>query len=362
MIPIIDSHLDLAWNALSWNRDLTEPLDVLRQRESGMSDDPARGRATVCLPEMRRGQVRVCLATILVRAKREVQPARGHLRINLDFGTQTIACATARGQLEYYRLLQEQGHIAILRSSSELARFWDGAPETAEAERPVGVVIAMEGADPIVAPAQLERWADDGLRVVGLSHYGKSAYGVGTGEDGLLTPAGIELLREIRRLGLILDLTHSADASFFQAADVFDGPVMASHNNCRALTSGDRQFSDEQLRLIIARGGVIGTVLDEWQLHTGWQRGVTDRTVLTLEAVVDHIDHVCQLAGNARHAAIGSDLDGGFGTEQCPVGLESIADLQKLAGILSSRGYSPEEVEQIFHGNWLRFLKQHLKG
>src|SRR5688572_13509394 len=188
MIPIIDSHLDLAWNALSWNRDLTEPLDVLRRRESGMSDDPARGRATVCLPEMRRGQVRACLATILVRAKRDVQPARGHLRISLDFGTQTIACATARGQLEYYRLLQEQGHIAILRSSSELARFWDGAPPIAEAERPVGVVIAMEGADPIMSPAQLEQWFDDGLRVVGISHYGRSAYGVGTGDDGPLTP------------------------------------------------------------------------------------------------------------------------------------------------------------------------------
>ncbi len=360
MIPIIDSHLDLAWNALSWNRDLTEPIDQLRQRERGMSDDLGRGNATVCLPEMRRGQIRVCLATILVRAKREVQPERGHLRINLDFGNQTIACATARGQLAYYRLLEEQGHAAILRSATELTHFWDNAPRIPEVSRPIGIVIAMEGADPVVTPSQLQRWFDDGLRVLGISHYGRSAYGVGTGDDGPLTPAGVELLREMRRLGMILDLTHSADTSFFQAAELFDGPVMASHTNCRALTTGDRQFSDDQLRLIVERDGVIGAVLDSWQLHTGWQRGVTDRKVVTLDAVVDHIDHVCQLAGNANHAAIGSDLDGGFGTEQCPIGLETIADLQKLAGLLSARGYSTPDIELIFHGNWLRFLKQHL--
>jgi membrane dipeptidase len=362
MIPIIDSHLDLSWNALSWNRDLTEPLETLRQREAQMTDDPARGRATVCLPEMRRGRIVLCLATLLCRAKREVHPQRGHLRIDLDFGTKQIACATARGQLEYYRLLEEQREVTIIRDAAALERHWKTTIGTAGDRMPIGIVIAMEGADPIVTPAQTQRWFEDGLRVLGLAHYGRGAYAVGTGDSGPLTPAGFELLREMDRLGIILDLTHSSDPSFFQAIERFRGPVLASHNNCRALIGGDRQFSDEQLRLIVARGGVIGAVLDEWQLHPSWQRGKTDRNLLTLDAVVDHIDHVCQLAGNARHAAIGSDLDGGFGTEQCPAGLESIADLQKLAPSLASRGYSQDDINLIFHGNWLRFFREHLKG
>jgi membrane dipeptidase len=327
-----------------------------------MADDPARGRATVNLPEMRRGGVWACLGTILVRAKRDVQPERGHLRIDLDFGSQTIACAVARGQLAYYRLLEGQGQVRLLRGAAELERHWADVTASPRDDAPVGIVLAMEGADPIVTPDQAEQWFADGLRVVGLAHYGPSAYGVGTGADGPLTRAGVELLKQMRRLGIILDLTHSADTTFFQAMDRFDGPVLASHNNCRALVPFDRQFSDEQIRLIIERGGVIGAVLDEWQLRVGWERGKTDRNLVTLEAVADNIDHVCQLAGNARHAAIGSDLDGGFGTEQSPAGVESIADLQKLAAVLAARGYAEADVAGIFHGNWLRFFRAHLKG
>ena len=170
------------------------------------------------------------------------------------------------------------------------------------------------------------------------------------------------MLRAMSGLGMILDLTHCSDESFYQAIDAFDGPVLASHNNCRALVPGDRQFTDEQIRLIIERGGVIGTALDCWMLRADWARGTSDRNLVSLDGVADHIDHVCQLAGNARHAAIGSDLDGGFGTEQTPAGVESIADLQKLAPILASRGYSSNDAAAIFHGNWLRFFRQHLKG
>jgi membrane dipeptidase len=351
-IPIFDGHLDLAWNALSWNRDLTEPLEALRRREAHMTDHAARGHATVSLPEMRRGGVVVCLATVLARANRDAQPARGHLRRDLDFANQSLACATARGQLQYYQLLEEQGHARMIRDSRQLS--------LGNVDEKVGIILAMEGADPIISPAQTERWFADGLRVVGLAHYGRSAYAVGTGDDGPLTSAGVELLREVRRLGMILDLTHCSDTSFSQAIDRFDGPVLASHNNCRALVPGQRQFSDEQIGLIISRGGVIGAALDNWMLHPGYERGKTLRELVPLDRVVDHIDRICQLAGNANHAAIGSDLDGGFGTEQCPAGLDSIADLQKLAPILASRGYSQSDIELISHGNWLRFFRQHL--
>jgi membrane dipeptidase len=72
--------------------------------------------------------------------------------------------------------------------------------------------------------------------------------------------------------------------------------------------------------------------------------------------MVDHIDHVCQLAGNARHSGVGTDLDGGFGREQSPQDLDTIADLQRLPDLLSRRGYSPQDIELILHGNWIRFL------
>jgi membrane dipeptidase len=159
---------------------------------------------------------------------------------------------------------------------------------------------------------------------------------------------------------MILDATHLSDPSFFEALELFDGPVLASHQNARALVPGDRQFSDEQLKLLIARDAVIGAAFDAWMLYPGWERGKTSPEVVSLEAVADHIAHVCDLAGNARHAAIGTDLDGGFGTEQTARDLDTIADVHKLAGILAGRGYSDEDLDLIFHGNWLRFFRRAL--
>ncbi|MCB0016103.1 MAG: membrane dipeptidase, partial [Anaerolineales bacterium] len=154
--------------------------------------------------------------------------------------------------------------------------------------------------------------------------------------------------------------THLSEKGFFQALDHFDGPVLASHNNCRALVPGDRQFSDEQIRRLLERDAVIGVAFDAWMLHPGWKRGVTDRNVVDISAAVDHIDHICQLAGDCAHAAIGSDLDGGFGTEQTPKGLDRIGDLHKLIPTLRERGYSEQDVDSIFHGNWLRYFQKHL--
>src|SRR5256885_4224083 len=117
---IIDSHLDLAWNALQWNRDLTEPLEQLNAREAAMTDRHSRGRATVSLPELRKGGLAVVLATILARAKREVMPTEGFNRINVDFATQEIASAQGQGQLAYYRLLERRHEIRMIRTAGEL--------------------------------------------------------------------------------------------------------------------------------------------------------------------------------------------------------------------------------------------------
>jgi membrane dipeptidase len=352
--PIFDAHLDLAWCAVSFNRDLTRSVEEIRRSEEGMTDEKARGRNTVSLPELRRAGVRVCVATLLARGGPAQEPRAGFKRTDLDFATPSIAYAAAHGQLAYYRLLESQGHIRMLRTARELDEYWK------RNDRPLGVILSMEGTDPIVTPAQLRQWRDAGLRAAGLAHYGRGQHAYGTGVCGPLSDAGVALLGEFEHLGMILDVTHLCDQSMAQALDSFGGRVLASHHNCRALVPGDRQLADEQIKGLIARDAVIGVALDAWMLHPNWVRGQTKPEVVGLTAVADHIDHVCQIAGSARHSGIGSDLDGGFGKEQTPRDLDTIADLQKLAEILSDRGYGDADIDGIFHGNWLRFFGEAL--
>ncbi len=361
---LFDAHLDLAWNALSFDRDLTEPIEQINAREHGMTDSPARGNATVSLGEMRRGLVAVCLATTLAHARPDIRPIDGHKRISLEFRSPTAAYAIAQGQLAYYQLLQESGHVAILSSREQLQSHWkrwaSDPTAAADGRALIGMILAMEGADAIVTPSQAESWFRDGVRVVGPVHYGHNQYAVGTGESGPLTREGVELVRELDRLKFILDVTHLSDPSFFQAVDVFTGPVIASHQNCRALVPGDRQFSDEQLRLLIERDAVIGAAFDNWMIAPSWKTGQSSREEARLERIADHIDHICQMAGSHRNVAIGTDLDGGYGSEQSPPEIETIADVQKFTHTLACRGYWPAAVDDIFHGNWLRFFSEHL--
>jgi membrane dipeptidase len=350
---IIDSHLDLAWNALQWNRNLQESVYTIRQQESHLAD-PGRGQGTVALPEMRVGRVAVCFATLLARSTGRVEP-------NIDYSSPSQAYAVAQGQLVYYHALTESGEARVIKNLTELnshIREWEQwESDTQKAQPPLGLIISMESADPILKPEQLAAWKEAGLRLIGPAHYGPGRYAGGTSTELGLTPDGVALLREMERLGIILDLTHLSDEAFWQAFDHFGGPVIASHNNCRALVPHQRQFDDKQIKMIIAREGVIGTALDNWMLISGWVRGANNNQPATLEHVANHIDHVCQLAGNADHAAIGSDLDGGFGREQSPGDLETIADLQKLGEVLTKRGYSTASIFSIMHGNWLRLLR-----
>ena len=354
---IIDGHVDLALFALGHNRDLTETAEQINQREEGMTDTHDRGCAAMSLPEMRRGGVAVCQSTVAVRANRQVQPRAGFRRVDLDFATQTMAYAYAQAQLAYYRVMQEQGEVQLIRTAGELEAHWQHWQQGRAGSLPIGIIVSMECADPIVEPAQAQSWYEDGVRSVSLAHFGQSHYAYGTGTSGPLSPRGVELLGEFERIGMILDLTHTSDPSFYQALDCFGGPVLASHNNCRALVPGDRQFSDEQIQLLIQRNAVIGASLDAWMLVPGWVLGESVADELGLEAMVDHIDHVCQLAGNTRHAAIGTDTGG---TNHMPADFKTSADLQKLEAILEQRGYSDEDMDNIFHLNWLRFLRQWL--
>jgi membrane dipeptidase len=362
MKPLLfDSHLDLAWNALSWKRDLRLELAELNAVDRRLEDHPARGRATVSLPELRRAQVAVCLATLMGRVPYG-SSAQAHSG-SLDFPAHENTYAFAYGQLAYYQILIERQELVMLTNRELLTQHWQRWQSSSESERqqlPIGFVLAMEGADAIYEPAAAERWFDAGLRCASLVHYGSSKYASGTGDEGPLTAAGRELLDEFTRLGMVLDVTHLCDQSFFETLDYYSGPLLASHQNCRALVPGQRQFSDEQIRRLLERDGILGVAFDAWMMYPGWERGVTNRQVVRIDAILDHVDHICQLAGNDRHVAIGSDLDGGFGTEQTPTGLDTIADLQQLAQGLADRGYGEDSVRRIFGENWRSFFQQHL--
>ncbi len=352
---MIDSHLDLAWNALYFNRDLLATVADLRQSEQGMTDELARGLNTVTFPELRRARMAVCVATLMGRSGPE-RPARFQFkRTDLDYVNQTIAYSHAKGQLAYYRLLEQQGHLRFITTRAQLKTHWDEWSKSPDST-PQGIILSMEGADSIINPEQVQSWWDEGLRAVGPVHYGRSQYAYGTSTDGPLSEAGVKLLKEFMRTGMILDVTHLSDKSFFHAMEVYTGPMLASHHNCRALVPGDRQLTDEQIKTLVQRDAVIGTAFDNWMLYPGWKRGETKPSVVAIEASADHIDHICQLAGSARHCALGTDLDGGFGTEQTPRDLDTITDVHKLEDILANRGYSSTDIDGIFYGNWLRLF------
>ena len=359
-VPIFDAHLDLAWNALSFNRDLTLPVETLRRQEAHMNDEPSRGSCTTSLPEFRRAGVAVCLATLLARSGPDQEPQSKYNRTDLDYASPSIAYSIVWGQLAYYRLLERQGHVRIIRTAADLDLHWQSWQKDKGEQTPLGIIISLEGCDPILSPEQLDLWWKAGLRVAGLVHYGRGRYGYGTGVEGPLDEPGDELLRAFSSRGIVLDVTHLSDRSFGDALDLFDGYILASHHNCRALVPGQRQLSDSQIKRLIRFDAVIGMAFDAWMLYPGWKRGETTPDVVSLEAVVDHIDHICQLAGNVNHVGIGSDLDGGFGSNQTPHDLDTITDLQKLPELMSARGYQDEAIEAVFHGNWLHFFRKTL--
>jgi membrane dipeptidase len=350
----IDAHLDLSMNAMEWNRDLTRPLAEIIARERGMTDKPDRGNGTVSLPELRKGNVGLVVATQIARFVALDNPLPG-------WHSPQQAWAHTQGQLAWYRAMEKQGELKQIRNWQELEAhlaYWNAGED--KSQKAIGYILSLEGADSIVSLDYLETAYENGLRALGPAHYGPGRYAYGTDSSAPLSQQGKDLLRKMDELGIILDATHLCDLAFWDALELFQGPVWASHNNCRALVDHNRQFSDEMIKALIARGAVIGGVFDAWMLSPGWIRGKStpkERNV-TLNTLLDHFDHICQLAGNANHIGIGSDLDGAFGKEQCPSDLDSIADLQKIPDLLLARGYSEEDIQQVMHGNWLHFLKK----
>lgn len=351
---IIDAHLDLSMNALEWNRDLRQPIADIQKREAHLTDKPDREKNMVNFAEMRKGNIGLCVATLIARYVKKSNPLSG-------WHSPEQAWAQTQGQLAWYKAMEDAGELKSIQNWTDLEQHlaqWNDTED--KSILPIGYILSLEGADSIVNLSYLEKSYANGLRALGPAHYGPGTYAFGTDSTGGIGQKGRELLKEMERLNIILDATHLCDESFWEAMNHFNGPVWASHSNCRSLVDHNRQFSDEQLKELINRGAVIGGVLDAWMLVPNWVRGEStpQSKSVTLEKLIDNYDHICQLAGNSLHIGIGTDLDGGFGSEQSPYDLETIADLQILPNLLTKRGYSDIDIDNILFGNWLRFLKK----
>jgi membrane dipeptidase len=355
----IDAHLDLATNAVTLNRDLTKPVHEIRAKEKRLNwkDTQDRGNGTVALPELRKSNIGLVVATIISRFADEGNPLPT-LKLP-GWHSPEQAFAYAQGQLSWYRVMEDKGEMVQITDLAQLEKhlsLWNNVA-IENIHKPIGYILSLEGADSIININYLHKYYEQGLRAIGPAHFGPGRYAAGTHSDGSgFTDKGFELLREMDKLNIILDATHLTDKGFFQALNIFKGPVWASHQNCRALVPGERQFSDDQIKLIIERDGVIGGALDTWMLYENFSMAKDDpRTLgINMEKLVDHFDHICQHAGNSYHIGFGTDLDGLFGTEQTPYDMDTIADIINFEALLRNRGYDTNDIENIFYRNWLR--------
>jgi len=349
---IFDCHLDLSMNATEWNRDLTLPIEKIRELEKDLFDKPDRGNATVCLPELIKGNIGLCVATLISRYVKPNNPLPG-------WNSPEQAWAHAQGQLAWYRTMEDREEMIQITDKNSLIKHLEKWNNNSIKKR-IGYILSLEGADSIINIDYLYNLYDQGLRAIGPAHYGPGTYAFGTGSSGGIGKKGKELLKEIEKLNLILDVTHLCDQSFWETLDNYNGNLWASHSNTRTVVPDERQFSDDQIKELIKRGAVIGMAFDAWMMIPNWERGISnpEQKELLIENIVDHIDHICQLTGSSNHVGLGSDLDGGFGKEQCPSDLGTIADLQKLDGILKKRGYSDDDINKIFNKNFIDFLKR----
>jgi len=360
---IVDAHEDIAWNALALGRDVRRSALETRRLEQDTDVAQRHGLCMVGLPEWLDGGIAVVCGTIFVA------PARRDLPASFTYATAEEAHTLAQAQLDFYhRLADECDRIALIGNRSDLdgvLTSWEGETPSGRsalgASPQVGIVPLMEGADPIRQPAEAEQWFERGVRLVGLSWAAGSRYAGGNAAPGPLADAGRELLAVMADLGLVLDASHLAEEAFFEAVDRFEGQIVATHANPRARVPGPRQLSDEMIRRLAGRDGIIGIVPYNRFLRPGWSKG-DPKDAVTVADVAAAVDHVCQVVGDAAHVGLGSDFDGGFGAESAPAGIDTVADLTRVGPALAEMGYGEEDIAAVLGGNWLRLLRAALPG
>ncbi|HKZ82390.1 MAG TPA: membrane dipeptidase [Anaerolineae bacterium] len=354
---IVDAHEDIAWNMMCYGRDYTQSAQTTRARDSDEVVVDA-GTATLGLPEWLAGQVAVIFATLYAMPERSPYAAK----LSQVYRTPDEAFAIAMRQIDIYRRLAgEDKRFRLITEQPDLDAVLDTWKE-GNSEQQIGLVLLMENGDPIRKPQEVARWYDEGVRLIGPA-WMASRYCGGTGEPGPLTDEGVRLLKHMQELNMILDTTHMAEQAFFQAIDQYGGSIIATHSNPRAYVDGDRHLSDEMIRALVRRDGVIGIVPFNSFLVKDWSRRRGDpKDAANVSHVVRAIDRVCQIAGDALHAGLGTDFDGGFGAESTPAGIDTVADLPKVADGLREAGFSQADVENVMGGNWLRVLRVSLPG
>ena len=359
---IVDAHADLAYNMLKYGRNYTRSAAETRQLEVGSTSVIENEDCTIGWPDYQRGQVAIVFSTLFAL------PARWSTSPNKSQSYKTFdeAHKICREQLmTYHRMTDsEPDKFRLVASSRDLDLILEdwNSPAPAESGYPVGMVVLMEGAECIRTLSELDEWYELGVRLIGPAWVG-TRYCGGWKEPGPLTQNGRKLLSAMADHNFVLDLSHMDEQSSIEALDIYRGPVVGTHGNCLSLmpnSNSNRHFSDRIIEGIIERDGVVGVVPYNAYLKSGWEVSKNKREEVPLSYVADHIDHICQIAGDALHAGIGSDFDGGFGLQSVPPEIDTIADLQNLVSLLGARGYSETDIANIFSGNWLARLKRDL--
>jgi membrane dipeptidase len=348
---IVDGHLDVAWNELYSGRDLTLPLDAVR------ASRPDAAGAMTSLPAFGDAGVGLVFATLFA------EPAESWLNGVFDepelarpprrYTTPQEAEEHALEMLDVYRGWAARGLVRLVTGRATLADHL----ERFATDRVPGLLLLMEGADPIVDVADLPAWWGRGVRMIGLA-WGSTRYAGGTGASTGLTPAGGELLHAMAELGVIHDASHLSEEAFWDAMDLPHHALCVTHATSRALMDRpgadskiplNRFLSDDQVAAVSGRGGVIGLALLNDFLEPGWAPG--NGAVLVRDQVAAHLSRIASVAG-WPHVGIGSDIDAGLGRDETPVELESVADWARIADTVPA-----EARDGVLGGNWLRFLR-----
>lgn len=350
---IVDAHIDMAYNAVVIGRDLLRPVAEIRAEEIDTPPLSAlSGTNLVSLPNLIKGQIAIVGGSIFVApAYKSWQQEPQVYRTVDEAHTQGVV------QLDYYRRLADaQEQVCLLQTGRDL----DEAVTSWDTPQPrLGIFIVMEGAAPIREFDELEWWVERGLRGIGLTWSAGTQYAGGSSNPGLITDEGRKLLDAMADYNLMLDVSHLWEEAAYEALDRYPGPLVATHANPRAFVDTPRQLSDDVIRCIAARGGVVGVIPYNPMLKAGWREG---EPRLPLSRLVEAIDHICQITGHAESVGIGSDFDGGFGRESVPMELDSVADLSKIEVLLRERGYAEADITGILRENWLRVMRDVLGG
>lgn len=357
---IVDAHEDLAWNALTFDRDYTRSAIETRAKEGGTSIPEWNGETLLGWQEWVQGGVAVVFATLFsapLRWKKGPWDVR-------CYANAEEAHTLYHSDLAYYhRLLDEHAEkFHLILDKNELSVTESAWLKSEEKERSVGIILLMEGADGVRSPAELPEWFDGGVRILGPA-WAATRYAGGTGEPGPLTDLGRELLDAMADIGMILDLAHLDEEGAMEALDLFPGSILVSHTSPLTLVPNaekpERHITDSVIRLTAEREGVIGLLLGNRFLKDGWDAS-QGRDAVSLSDVATGIDYICQMLGDAAHVGLGSDFDGGFGLDNVPQGLDSVADLRLIGESLDARGYNQQDIEGVLGENWLQFLQKAL--